>query len=112
VKAVGIATVGAARVRVVIPADVDTLVASSVISFAAILDNGTFGGVYFPQAIATLDPSFSSYSSFIGISGEVLAHLGTPHPKIPVSADSTLFVLCEDTMSAVLYFDLVAPQLK
>ncbi len=108
-KAVGIATVGAARVSVVVPADVDSLVASSVISFAAILDNGTFGGVYFPQAVATLDPSFSSYSSFIGISAEVLAHLGTPHPIIPVLAGSTLFVLCEDTLTAVLYFDLAAP---
>jgi len=107
-KPVGIVSTGATRQSVVVPADVDSLVASSVVGVASILDNGTFGGLYFPRAIVTQDPNYPSFSSFVGISAELLAYLGTPHPIIPVSAGSTLFVLSEDSLSAVMYFDLVA----
>ena len=81
------------------------LIDSAVIANPTVVDNGTFGGAYLSRVALTAGTeTFAAYLSGTAEVADGLLCLLGKHPPLPVSADTTLFVLFEDAATALLYF--------
>ena len=108
-KSVVVTAEGAVSVPVTVPAGCNALIASAVIGSVVVTDNGTFGGVYEVRAtLSSGKEAFDAYLSGVAHSADgLLCQLGRLHPTIPVQAGKTYMVVCENPLTAVLFFDNV-----